>query len=84
MGCLILYDAERWIKQAEIAAAMSLEALLANMKPYHAKLHELRGFAGAVTCAANLRRVMDGLGPRHRQAQGQGAGRLLDALHARR
>ena len=60
MGCLLLYDAERWIKQAEIAAAMSLEALLANMKPYQAMLHELRGFPGAVTCAANLRQVMDG------------------------
>ena len=60
MGCLLLFDIERWIKQAEIAAAMSLEALLANMKPYQSLLHELRGFAGAVTCAANLRRVMDG------------------------
>jgi histidine ammonia-lyase len=60
MGCLLLHDIERWIKQAEIAAAMSLEALLANMKPYQAILHELRGFPGAVTCAANLRQVMDG------------------------
>ena len=60
IGCLILYDAERWIAQAEIAAAMALEALLANMKPYQGKLHELRGFPGAVTCAANLRKVMDG------------------------
>ncbi len=60
MGCLILHDVERWIKQAEIAAAMSLEALLANTKPYQARLHELRGFRGAQTCAANLRQVMDG------------------------
>jgi histidine ammonia-lyase len=60
IGCLILHDAERWIAQAEIAAAMTLEALLANMKPYQGKLHELRGFPGAVTCAANLRKVMDG------------------------
>ncbi len=60
IGCLLLYDAERWIAQAEIAAAMTLEALLANLKPYQAKLHELRGFPGAVKCAANLRRVMDG------------------------
>jgi len=60
IGCLLVHDVERWIKQAEIAAAMSLEALLANMKPYQAKLHELRGFPGAVTCAANLRRIMDG------------------------
>jgi len=60
IGCLLLHDIERWIKQAEIAAAMSLEALLANMKPYQAMVHELRGFSGAVTCAANLRKVMDG------------------------
>ncbi len=60
IGCLILHDAERWIAQAEIAAAMTLEALLANMKPYQGKLHELRGFPGAVTCAANLRKVMEG------------------------
>jgi len=60
IGCLLLHDAERWTKQAEIAAAMTLEALLANLRPYQGKLHELRGFKGAVTCAANLRKVMDG------------------------
>ena len=59
-GCLILHDVERWIKQAEIAAAMSLEALLANLRPYQAPLHELRGFRGAVTSAANLRRLIEG------------------------
>jgi histidine ammonia-lyase len=60
IGCLLLHDAERWIAQAEIAASMTLEALSANMRPYEARLHELRGFRGAQTCAANLRRVMDG------------------------
>ena len=35
---------------------MSLEALRANMKPYDPRLHEMRGFPGAVTSAANLRR----------------------------
>ncbi len=60
IGALAVYDAERWLKQAEIAAAMSLEALKANMKPYDTRLHELRGFRGAVTCASNLRRVMEG------------------------
>lgn len=59
-GCLFIYDAERWLKQAEIAAAMTLEALRANMKPYDERLHRLRGFRGAVTCARNLKRVMDG------------------------
>jgi histidine ammonia-lyase len=60
IGCLLLHDVERWVAQTEIAAAMTLEALLANMKPYQARLHELRGFRGAMTCAANLRMVLEG------------------------
>ncbi len=60
IGALVVYDAERWIRQAEIAAAMSLEALKANMKPYDARLHELRGFQGAVASAANIRKVVEG------------------------
>ena len=60
VGCLAVYDAERWLKQAEIAAAMTLEALKANMKPYDTRLHRLRGFAGAVVSADNIRRVLDG------------------------
>ncbi len=60
ISALTLYDMERWLKQAEIAAAMSIEALLGNMKPYVSKLHELRGFKGAITCAANIRKVIAG------------------------
>ncbi|MDO8804102.1 MAG: aromatic amino acid ammonia-lyase [Elusimicrobiota bacterium] len=60
MGCLEIHDAERWVAQAEITAAMSLEALMANMKPYDTRLHELRGFKGAITSAANIRAVVAG------------------------
>lgn len=60
IGCLQIYDVERWIKQAEIAAAMTLEALMANMRPYDARLHKLRGFRGAVTSAGNIRSVISG------------------------
>lgn len=60
VGAMTIYDIERWLKQAEIAAAMSLEALLANLKPYDARLHELRGFKGAVTSAKNIRKVIEG------------------------
>ena len=60
MSALHLYDMERWLKQAEIAAAMSIEALLGNLKPYSTKLHELRGFAGAITSAKNIIRVIEG------------------------
>ncbi len=60
MSALHLYDMGRWLKQADIAAAMSIEALLGNMKPYNAKLHELRGFRGAITSAANIMKVIGG------------------------
>jgi histidine ammonia-lyase len=60
IGCLIVSDMERWLKQAEIAAAMSLEALKANMMPYNGRLHELRGFKGAIASAANIKKVIEG------------------------
>lgn len=60
MSALQIYDMERFLKQAEIAAAMSIEALLGNLKPYNTKLHELRGFNGAVTSAKNIMKVLDG------------------------
>lgn len=60
ISALQIYDMERWLKQAEIAAAMSIEALLGNMKPYASKLHELRGFRGAITSAANIIHLVDG------------------------
>ena len=55
MSALLCWDADRWLRQAEIAASMSLEALLANLRPYNSKLHELRGFSGAVRSAAAIR-----------------------------
>jgi len=60
ISALQIYDMERWLKQAEIAAAMSIEALLGNMKPYNTKLHELRGFKGAVASAQNIAKVIEG------------------------
>ncbi len=61
MSALFLYDAKNWLKQAEIAAAMSLEALRANMKPYDPKLHEAHGFPGAVRSAkAICKLIKDG------------------------
>ncbi len=60
MSAIFLYDANRWLKQAEIAASMSLEALKANMKPYTAKLHEIRGFKGAVRCANAINKCVAG------------------------
>ncbi len=60
MSALHLCDVDRLLKSAEIACAMSLEALLANLKPYTSKLHELRGFRGAVRSAASIRKCFEG------------------------
>ncbi len=60
MNALHLYDIDRWLKQAEIAAAMTLEALHANMKPYDVRVHEARGFAGAIRSARALMRCIEG------------------------
>ncbi len=60
MSALFIYDANRWLKQAEIGAAMSLEALKANMKPYTKKLHEARGFNGAIRSAEAINKMVAG------------------------
>jgi histidine ammonia-lyase len=60
MSALHLYDMNRWLKHSEIACAMTLEALLANMKPYDARLHEARGFPGAVRSARAIMRCIEG------------------------
>ncbi|MEW5874727.1 MAG: aromatic amino acid ammonia-lyase [Candidatus Zixiibacteriota bacterium] len=60
MSAIHLFDMNRWLKQAEIACAMSLEALMANMRPYRIELHQLRGFAGAIRSAKAIMKCIDG------------------------
>ena len=60
MSAIFLVDADNLMKQAEIAAAMSLEALKANMKPYAPKIHEVRGFKGAMRSAAAINKMVSG------------------------
>jgi len=60
MSAIQLFDMNRFLKQAEITCAMSLEGLLANLKPYTPKLHEARGFSGAVRSAKSIGKVTEG------------------------
>jgi histidine ammonia-lyase len=60
MSGLHIHEMQRFIRQAEIAAAMTIEALLGNLKPYGSKLHELRGFAGAIVSARNIMKCLEG------------------------
>jgi len=58
MSALFLHDANNLLKQAEIAAAMSLEALKANMGPYNVKIHEARGFPGAIRSSKSILKLI--------------------------
>jgi histidine ammonia-lyase len=61
MSAIFLFDANRWLKQAEIAASMTIEALMGNMKPYTPLLHEVRGFKGALRTAKAIQKcIADG------------------------
>ena len=60
MSAIHIYEMQRWLKQAQIACAMTLEALYANMKPYDERLHKVRGFSGAIRTANNLMKLVEG------------------------
>ncbi|MBD3160627.1 MAG: phenylalanine ammonia-lyase, partial [Candidatus Latescibacteria bacterium] len=60
IGALSVVDAERWLKQQDIATAMTLEALNANMLAYDERIHRIRGYAGAIAAAENVRKLTDG------------------------
>jgi histidine ammonia-lyase len=60
MSALHIFDMNRWLKQAEVGCAMSLEALMANMKPYDIRLHQLRGFSGAIRSATAIKMCIEG------------------------
>jgi histidine ammonia-lyase len=57
---LALAEAEVLLDTAEIAAAMSIEALMGFGDAFIPELHEARGHAGQIACAANLRRLLEG------------------------
>ena len=60
MGSLEVVDALQWLRQADIAAAMTLEVVNANMLAYDERIHRLRGFPGAQEVAANVRKITGG------------------------
>jgi histidine ammonia-lyase len=62
LGMLVLAceDALRLFRTADIAAAMSVEALLGTDRPFAADLQALRPHPGQALSASNLRRVLAG------------------------
>jgi histidine ammonia-lyase len=59
---LALADAERVARAADIAAALSIDALRGSIHPFEARIHEARAFAGQRISAANIEQLMRGSG----------------------
>jgi len=60
IAALAVYDAENLVKTAEIAAAMSLEALLGITDAFDEKIHNVRPHRGQIESAKNVRRLLSG------------------------
>jgi histidine ammonia-lyase len=60
LAALALHDAEALAKNAEIALALSLEALRGVSDAFHESVHAARGLDGQQRCAANVRRLVEG------------------------
>ena len=59
---LALAAAERLARAADIAAALSIDALRGSIHPFEARIHDARPFAGQRTSAANIEALMRGSG----------------------
>ncbi len=57
---LALAAAERLARAADIAAALSIDALRGSMHPFEPRIHAARPFPGQVTAAANIEALMRG------------------------
>ena len=60
MACLAVNDLERTLRTADVACAMSVEALLATDRPFAEEIHALRPHPGQLASAENLRRLTAG------------------------
>lgn len=60
VGCLAVYDAVQLTKTADIACAMTAEALFGIKKAYDPKVHAVRGHKGQISSAKNLLTLLEG------------------------
>ena len=60
LSSLLCADTKVLIETAELAASMSIEALLGVSRAFHPSVHQLRPYKGAILCAEQLRSHMKG------------------------
>ena len=68
LACLAVHDGTALLKDAQVAASVSFEALRGSPVPFDARLDALKPLPGSTTVAANLRRLLRGseIIPSHR------------------
>jgi histidine ammonia-lyase len=77
---LAVSAAEQLARTADVAAALSIDALRGSAHPFEARIHEARPFKGQMTSAANLARLMAGSAINQSHAN---CGRVQDAYSER-
>ena len=80
VAALALATAERLARAADVSAALSIDALQGSMRPFDARIHAARPFAGQALSAANLARLLDGSAINAAHAN---CGRVQDAYSLR-
>jgi histidine ammonia-lyase len=85
VGGLALWRAWRVVGLADVAGAMSLEALLGTPVAFDQRIHAARPHAGQAATAAHLRRLLEGsdVDFARRRAQGAPPARVQDAYSLR-
>ena len=77
---LALAAAERLARAADVVAALSIDGLQGSMKPFDARIHDARGFAGQSAAAANIAALLEGSSINASHAN---CGRVQDAYSMR-
>jgi histidine ammonia-lyase len=77
---LALAAAEQVARAADIAAALSIDALRGSIHPFESRIHEARPFRGQRTSAANIEGLMRGSGINHSHEH---CGKVQDAYSLR-
>ncbi len=77
---LALASAERLARAADVAAALSIDALRASIHPFDARIHDARPFPGQMASASNIARLVAGSAI---NASHAACGRVQDAYSLR-
>ncbi len=60
IGALCVFDAVQLSKNADIIASLTCEAQSSITRAFDPRVHQLRGHAGQIACAENLRKLLKG------------------------